>query len=148
MREAFLKKWQLGLGRPPRRNITSKYPCAAVILAFTSSGFLPVRTSCWKKLFFGDFIMKNHKLYVNLTILAGFFAITRSKIIASTFRKMEKTRIDEFYIYVVKIFLLKLIFRKLYSKKLKKMPKIAYFVHFEPSCSLKDSFAWHPVFGY
>ena len=100
VRGAFLKKWQLRW--PPRRNITSEYPCAAAILAATSSGFLPVRTSCWKKLFSGDVITKNHKLYVNLTILAGFFAITQSKIIALTFRKMEKMRLDELYIYVDK----------------------------------------------
>ena len=30
--------------------------------------------------------------------------ITRLKIIAATFQKHEKTRIDELYIYVVKIF--------------------------------------------
>ena len=79
-------------------------------------GIFPVRTSCWKKLFFGDFIMENHKIYVILTILAGFFAITRLKIIAATFRNMEKTRLNELYINVDKNFLLKWIFRKFYLK--------------------------------
>ena len=50
------------------------------------------------------FIKKNRVLYVNLTILAGFYVITRPKIIAETFQKMEKTRLDEFHIYVDKNF--------------------------------------------
>ena len=88
-------------------------------LAGESKLFSPCNSSCFhhykdfdmyvlfKKLFSGDFIRKNRELHVNLTILAGFFAITRSKIIAATFRKMEKTRLDELYIYVDKNFLLK-----------------------------------------
>ena len=82
-------------------------PLRGAHLAATSSVFLPVRTSCWKKLFSGDFIRKNHKLYVNLTIYGAIFVITRLKIIAATFQKHEKARLDELYIYVVKIFLLK-----------------------------------------
>ena len=116
-RGAFLKKWQLRW--PLRRNITFLHPCAAAILASTSLGFLPVRTSRWKKLFFGDFIMKNHKLYVNFTILTGLFAITRSKIVALTLRNEETTQLDEPYIYADKNFLLNGIFRKLYSKNWK-----------------------------
>ena len=50
------------------------------------------------------FIKKNREL--NLTTLAGFFAITLLKIIAANFRKMEKMRFDELYIYVDKSFLL------------------------------------------
>ena len=76
--------------------------------------------SCRKKLFSGDFIRKNCELYVNLTILGGFFAITRLRIIAATFRNVEKTRLNELYINVDKIFLLKWIFRKLYLKNWKK----------------------------
>ena len=41
-------------------------------------------TSCWKKLLSGDFIRKNRELCVNLTILVGFFAITRLKFIERT----------------------------------------------------------------
>ena len=90
-------------------------PLRGGILAATSSGFLPE-----KKLFSGDFIEKNRELYVNLTILAGFFANNQSKIIAATFRNMESTRLDGLYIYEDKSFLLKSIFRKLYLKNLKK----------------------------
>ena len=96
-----------------------RYPCAAVFLAATSSGIilvLPIE----KSYFLVIFIMKNREVYVNLTVLASFFTITRLKIIAATFRNMKKTRLNELYIYVVKIFLLKLIFRKLYSKNWKK----------------------------
>ena len=81
-------------------------PRAGAILAATSSGFLPVRL-VKKKLFSGDFIRKNRELYVNMTILAGFFTITLSKIFAAKFRNMKKTRLKELYIYVDKNFLLK-----------------------------------------
>ena len=53
------------------------------------------------------FLKKNRELYVNLTILAGFFTIAQSKLIRATFRNMEKTRLDELFIYVDKNFLLK-----------------------------------------
>ena len=53
VRGAYLDKWQLRW--PPRRNITSEYPCAVAILAVTSSRFLPVGTSCWKKGIFWGF---------------------------------------------------------------------------------------------
>ena len=76
------------------------------ILAATSSGFLPV-SLVEKSCFLVILLRKNRELYVNLTILAGFFAITRLKIIAATFRNMEKTRLDELYIYVDNNFLLK-----------------------------------------
>ena len=66
------------------------------------------------------FIKKNRVLYVNWTILAGFYVITRPKIIAATFQKMEKTRLNELDIYVDKDFLLKWIFWKLYLKNWKK----------------------------
>ena len=56
------------------------------------------------KLFSGDVIKNNRVVYVNLTILAGFFAITQLKITAVTLRKMEKARLDELYIYEVKNF--------------------------------------------
>ena len=36
-----------------------------------------------------------------------FFALTRLKIFAATMQKMEKTQLDELYIYVNKSFLLK-----------------------------------------
>ena len=39
-------------------------------------------------------------------ILAGFFDITQLKIIADEIRKLEKTRLNELYIYVDKIFFL------------------------------------------
>ena len=35
------------------------------------------------------------RIFVNLTILAIFFLITRPKIVAANFRKMEKMRLDE-----------------------------------------------------
>ena len=57
-----------------------------------------------------------------MTILAGFVAITQSKIIAATFRTMEKTRLDELYIYVVfssKMNISNVIFKKLKKKMLK-----------------------------
>ena len=41
VRGAFLKKLQLRW--PPSRNVPSEYPCAAALLAATSSGFPPVR---------------------------------------------------------------------------------------------------------
>ena len=99
---AFLKKWQLRW--PPRRNIISEYPCAVGILAATSSGFLTVRLV---EKSYSLVILLGKIANVNLTILASFFAITQSKIIAATFRNMEKTRLDELYIYVGNDFLLK-----------------------------------------
>ena len=92
----------------------SEYPCGAAILAATSYRILPVRRV--EKSYFLVILLGKIANYVNLTILAVFFAITRMKIIAATFRNMEQTRLDALNIYVVKIFLLKLIFRKLYSK--------------------------------
>ena len=44
-------------------------------------------------------LLRVWRIFVNLTILDGFFVITRLKIVAANLRKMEKTRLDERYIY-------------------------------------------------
>ena len=43
-----------------------------------------------KKPFLLISVKKNRDLFVNLTFLVGFFAITRTKIIAAKFRTMKK----------------------------------------------------------
>ena len=46
------------------------------------------------------FIKKNHELYVNLKILADFIAITKTENYRKEIQKMEKTRLDELYIWM------------------------------------------------
>ena len=103
----YIKLYKQKLPESPTAQRASQNNFPLQLFLFSSLKSLlyvhPVR----KSLFLVIFLKKNRELYVNLTILAGFFAITRLKAIAEKFRMMEKTRLDEFYIYVDKNFLLK-----------------------------------------